>query len=370
MAATATTPLPAELYDDRKWLLESPRDVWRTFQERLERFGGHSYRVTFRKQMAIALVYTSNRLEGTLPAGASERATYSILAEEWAAAADCGDRPPMSPSASLADEGETWSAEGGNRGESISKTRVQMRQHLRALLYLTSRLSERWTPDTVREAHRILMSGAVEMDEDCRWGGGGGATSADSAVGGGTAHFLVPAGEWRTTPAHAGTHAFPMLAPDGMHGSMAAILASFEDAVRSPNAAVRLIKAPADLLYEVVTLHPFTNGNGRLCRLLFAAAAMKAGLPFPAIFAASFGKSAKRRYLQALTQARTNKDACRKFLYMVALATLSTVMENFVTNVDCIEGFPSRPVVAVAAASGGAGRTSGSGDEVVARTTE
>ncbi len=55
-----------------------------------------------------------------------------------------------------------------------------------------------------------------------------------------------------------------------------------------------------DLHYEFVSIHPFTDGNGRTARLLFNFALLKNGYPLTVIH-----KEERKAYLTSLEKAQT-----------------------------------------------------------------
>jgi Fic family protein len=60
------------------------------------------------------------------------------------------------------------------------------------------------------------------------------------------------------------------------------------------------------LFYNILNIHPFSNGNGRLCRLLFSASLCGQKFPFPVMFSISHRRPSKsyKRYIQAIKSVR------------------------------------------------------------------
>lgn len=276
----------------KEWLLTEPDATLRAVTEALRDRAPYSvpYASTFSRRMLTVLVYTSNRLEDTLPEGVKEHETYALLDEIAAAASDV--RPP--------EPAERWPAEGGDGGK---QTRAQLVQHMHAARFLFRLVGAPLTVEAVTEAHRLLMAGAE-----------------DSGV-------PVKAGAFRDRPACAGTHPYPEGDPAMLRDSLAAIVAAFNRCIDSPDDNT-VVTAPVRLFYDTITLHPFENGNGRLCRLLFAYAAMRAGAPFPVPLTSGHRK-ARGHYMRAIFQARRGNMS---ELHTLALMSIEAVLCSFREN--------------------------------------
>lgn len=68
-----------------------------------------------------------------------------------------------------------------------------------------------------------------------------------------------------------------------------------------------LFKTCAWLLFELLDLHPFSDGNGRLCRILCSYALSKLN-PFPTPIYNVWTDSSKHDYIEALVEARKSPD--------------------------------------------------------------
>ena len=248
-ADVKTLPTPPPLdnlrYDDR-----SPEESWRRCVEFGERWKSESadqspcskeIRVEmdmFKKRKAIDLVWMSNKLEGTLPKGASEYKTYSLLTELLEVAPDARAKLDLSGSS---DDGT---------GSEDRKSKQQLVQHMQAYCRLCDTAitrGEELSVDLIKETHGLLMDG---LKNDGR---------------------TVSAGAYREGPASADGHSFP----EHKH-----IPATMDKIVREYS--VKCSEADHDpyqlaswLLFEVISLHPFEDGNGRLCRLLWCYSLME-----------------------------------------------------------------------------------------------
>ena len=69
----------------------------------------------------------------------------------------------------------------------------------------------------------------------------------------------------------------------------------------------KMFKTCSFLLFELLDLHPFGDGNGRLCRLL-CSYALSSVTPFPTPIYNVWSKSKKDDYVQALVDARKSKN--------------------------------------------------------------
>jgi Fic family protein len=91
------------------------------------------------------------------------------------------------------------------------------------------------------------------------------------------------------------------------------------------------IAAATYLFYEMITVHPFPNGNGRLCRMLMAWSLLKDGFPFPVSFSSGHSKR-RRHYLHAIEAARKPVFGHRGELNTTLLVSMERVMGNYLEN--------------------------------------
>jgi Fic family protein len=219
----------------------------------------------FIKRTMLGFVFIANKLERTLPAGYEDFQTYKLLEEL------ISDEPgdPQFPEGPVQ---HTWPAEGGGSKE---QARQQLLQFGRAVQYLCYPLKSPLTVADICMAHKIMMWGAMEDGH------------------------LLAAGEFRLKPSHSGTgYVYPE--PEVIPGRLQHIISSYNAKLSSGQVPSYILAA--DLLYEFVTLHPFQNGNGRMCRLLAAYAAKAAGEPFLLHLSNGHGKT-RSHYEQVLRHA-------------------------------------------------------------------
>lgn len=154
----------------------------------------------------------------------------------------------------------------------------------------------------IEETHAALMDGAQRDDGPHSSG-------------------AVPAGVLRTEDVRAGDFVFPRHAV--VPERLTALCAKFERDLATGHA----VEAAALLLLAFVTLHPFVDGNGRTCRLLFAYALMRAGFPFPVVFSSGH-KKAREHYMRALIAAQQRRHYWG--VYAIAWASVVRCVNNYV----------------------------------------
>lgn len=107
----------------------------------------------------------------------------------------------------------------------------------------------------------------------------------------------------RQGPVHAGPYSFPSheCIPSGMDK----ILSDYNKKAADPNHD--MYDLASWLLLKFVTLHPFEDGNGRMCRLLWCYSLMKDGLPFP-LTISSGHPGAHHHYVKEIQADRRSKE--------------------------------------------------------------
>ncbi len=292
--------LESPTFAKKGWMLHNPE---KTFSEVVDKIrneagllSGH-YVSAFSKHMMAILVYTSNKLESTLPAGISEKEACRILDEIYLEGnqKNFWDVPT-----------ETWSADGDVKGNNV---RPQFLQHMRAARYLLEHIDMPLTVDAVLKTHQLLMNGATDDDGN-----------------------PIMAGKFRDHACHAGHHTFPIGDQNMLHTALTKIVEAFNRSMAELHVST-LITAPVRLMYETITLHPFQNGNGRLCRLLFAFAVRKAGVPFPVPFTTGHSK-ARSHYVRAILRARRGDMG---ELHSMALMSINATLHDFEVHVRLTE---------------------------------
>ena len=106
---------------------------------------------------------------------------------------------------------------------------------------------------------------------------------------------------------------------------MDAACAWFNQGVASGAGAAHLA---AGLYYNLIKVHPFTNGNGRLCRLLASTAFQRVGFPFVELPKNGHSKSHKH-FIQAWQWADSHSQNSLKHLELYMLQCLLETCLSF-----------------------------------------
>ena len=229
---------------------ENLTDVWRDCTKRLEDWKeGRLAALELEEQkkrrmassMAVKLIWETNVLEDTIPSNISQEEVAGVLERIYN------------------NEDDT-----GNEDSPIGI--AQMINHLKAFMYLLSHKEEHLTEDLIKETHRIMMEGLSNEQG-----------------------FPVKNGEYRQSSVHAGYHLFP--SHECIPLAMKMIVKEYNERISKPDHDPHVLAAW--IHFEVVSLHPFEDGNGRTSRLLWCYSLMKDGLPFPPVLTSGHKKSQK-----------------------------------------------------------------------------
>ena len=223
---------------------------------------------------AISLVYFSNHIEHS---GLSSEETYTLCTEHLK------NSPPTSPDDDdIIDEAISSPRAASTR----TRNRDEIIQHMDAFLYLYDRVIVQDRPldeRLIMNAHKIMMKGLVEG-----------------------------AGSYRKCPVYAGHHQF--LPEDCVPRAMSSLVANYnaqlDQLKREPEETQQPFYLAAKLSYEFVTIHPFIDGNGRLCRLLLNIVLLSMSVPFCSALGYSSGhKKARSHYFRCIEHARANQGS-------------------------------------------------------------
>lgn len=237
----------------------------------------------FYKAQLATLVCETNRLEGTACIDGSSMATIATFV---AGGGSTGN--------------ETWPEEGGGGPQSPTTCR-QWFQFCTASSVLLEALHEPLSADLLLRIHGIMMEGST-LGQDA------GALRTESVCAGGRG---------------ASTHVFPNA--EEIPGLLQRICDSFNLEERHP------VQRASYLLYEVLSIHPFRNGNGRIARLFLSWSLMRDGFPF-AVPVSSGHKQSQSHYLHAVDRARGQVYGATPTLAeinAIVLVSLVRVMDNF-----------------------------------------
>lgn len=156
------------------------------------------------------------------------------------------------------------------------------------------------SPEAIVAAHATMMHGAYGMGSHAREG-------------------FAPG--LRTSSARAGSYEFP--ASEEVGPGLERLVSAFEERLGT----VHVAKLAADLLCDFVTLHPFENGNGRMCRMLFAYAVHRCGFPFTCCVTSD--DEPYKDYISALRRAQTNLSISRRYdVYWLAIFSIGAAVAN------------------------------------------
>ena len=272
----------------KEWLLDDPDSSYESLVKFMEDENGavseDNYATVFLKRTAMISIFRSNSLEGTLPLGSTASESYNILETTYKNCEVPDDEP--------------WNVDGN------TPSRSQMSHHLLALLFLTEpdMLQRDLTVADVLNVHKIMMKNSTGM--------------------------LGDGGKFRSHAVYAQNHVYPEGDPVQLERECASILASYNDSIRN---GICFIVSAADLFYKMITLHPFSDGNGRLCRLLVSYALMRAGYPF-IVTLCSFHRKSRNHYMMAIFEGR--RTGKLRQLRTLILTSAFYVMRNYEDNTN------------------------------------
>jgi len=266
------------------WLRKDDKPAEQFIKEMLEYcekdYKTDLYPLEFINSKVVDLIYMSNKLEGTIPADDDQHQTIKFLLD-------------LTLKEIESFEAEPWPVDGNKKGQA---NKSQMTQHLLAYKYLCSKesLKEPLTVDKIKKTHELLLNKSVDENGQ-----------------------NVLCGSYRTQNVFVGNHQY--LKPEIIENKMDRIVDEFNQS------SDHFVLRTAKLFYETINLHPFIDGNGRLCRLLITYALMKSGVPFAVpIFASS---KSQKRYLDAIFRKRYKNDY--SFLLQIILYSLYCTRKSF-----------------------------------------
>ncbi|KAJ3084072.1 hypothetical protein HK102_000769 [Quaeritorhiza haematococci] len=184
-----------------------------------------------------------------------------------------------------------------------ARSRKEIVQHAQAFRFLQRRLIEEkrdLTLEDICEAHRILVNGLLRED------------GRDAQPG-----------CLREEAVFAGYHEF--IPHQAVKRSLNTLIDEFNDQIKYTD--TNAFSFAAWVLFEFVSIHPFLDGNGHMCRMLMNMVLLKLGVPFPVAFGFSSGHhKAKSHYIQCIMDARKrggktyrlNVVVCRHFIALLA----------------------------------------------------
>ena len=271
------------------------------------------YLPTFVRRSGLVHVCTSIKLEGTMPQNAHRDATYALLEELW-------DETEVTVSdADTADATQTWPIDVPGDGRPTS---AQLRQHVRALKYLfSSTVTETpLTEEHIQRAYQLLVTGAVDED------------------GGRLAPFpwkmdVGPFAQYRTITLYA-AGGYVFTEADDVQPALQRAIRRFNDsrvAILAGDASYEFspVYVATRLFHDMLVIHPFRNGNGRLSRMLLAYALFVLGVvPFPVSY--SCGQSSqhtRQHYMSGIKRIDANGEF--SFAIVDVVLSIGAALSNF-----------------------------------------
>ena len=85
------------------------------------------------------------------------------------------------------------------------------------------------------------------------------------------------------------------------------------------------ISATVKLFADVINIHPFEDGNGRLCRVILSHVLVQSGCSLFPVLLSSFHKRGRKHYIRAVRRYYDNP----LMLYTMVAALLVHVWDNF-----------------------------------------
>ena len=136
-------------------------------------------------------------------------------------------------------------------------------------------------------------------------------------------------GKYRETPVFAGFKTFaPVSAIDRL---VKDALHRYYKSVEDEDCDV--ILAAAHLFSDLINIHPFEDGNGRICRMILSHVLIQSGLSLFPVLLSSFHRWGRRHYVQAVKRFNENPS----MLYTMIATSLVRVWDNFEQNVSLME---------------------------------
>lgn len=243
----------------------------------------------YRHQLAV-LIIDMNKMEGIIHPSVRQEDIFTSIKRFL-------EEPETEPPAVF------WNAEGSREVDTIS-TRRQLYQCTKAAVHLLEKnLREPLSLSLILETYRIMMENSYMEDKRGN-------------------QTLLPVTDTRDCDVFAGYYCF---APaQHVKGCLAALCNYYNHDTGS----IHPVSRATYLFYELITVHPFLNGNGRLCRLFLAWSLMRDGLPFPVSFSTGH-KKRRQHYLHAIETARVEPTGHRGELNAIVVVSLERILGKY-----------------------------------------
>lgn len=179
--------------------------------------------------------------------------------------------------------------------------------HLKALKYIIAIANEKepLTVDVIKNISALLMKNTG---------------SEISAMGG---NFDSSKGDFRKVTVRAGTQTF--IDYKKVPGEVESLVKYINDNINKAKNYKQINDLAFDSHYQIVTIHPFADGNGRLSRLLMNYVQQYHNITLSIIY-----QTFKSDYFQALNETRKEKNVnvFRKFMYLQTKIRLKELIQN------------------------------------------
>eukprot|EP01033_Poteriospumella_lacustris_P008535 gene8535-6152_t len=279
------------------WAKDCAPDDWRDRLNRINtkmsqwRQGDPPSAEFYRAQLAKMLLDV-NRMEGTvspkLPEGEALSAILKFLN-------DSCEEPAV----------VAWNAEGARTGDTVSSSDRQLYQMARAAVHLFRENAHApLSLELIQSTYRRMMEHAYQEDKR----------------GNRTA---LPVDDFRTSPVYAGLYMFAPAA-----AAKNAVIALCHDYNDGQARAMHPVGRATYLFYELITIHPFGNGNGRLCRLFLAWSLLRDDCLLPVSFSSGH-KKRRQHYLHAINRARLEPFNNRGELNAILVVSLERTLRDY-----------------------------------------
>ena len=255
-----------------------------------------SFNRFFQHQLAFA-AFDANRMEGTIGGHLRQEPTVSLIHDYLSGS----EAPPEEP----------WPADGSRTPNERADNRQLYQFTMAAKYLLVDNLQRDLSVELICDVHDIMMKNAYDL-----------------GVGG--EHVPLAIGRLRREAdehVYAGDNQY--LSPFAVPGAVEALVETYN--ARSSSILQHSVSAATWLFYNLLAIHPFMNGNGRLCRLFLAWSLLRDGFPFPVDFSSGHAK-ARQHYFRAILLARRVDNRSRGELNAILLESMSRVLANFETN--------------------------------------
>ena len=294
------------------WLEEEPDDYYDNCKQRSEEWKkvliddsdtvrAHAKKTMnhFVKMKSIIMV-TNNKLGKDLPKELkTDHQTFSLLQQHF----DCNDEEGM---IQLEAEAEADISQKATDAEEGKASKLQSFQRMKALKFIMNeaKREQDLSEELIKKCHKIMMEGLTVCD------------------GSPPKPRSVRPGEYRTEAVFANEYVFPE--HEVVPNEMQKLVEDYN--IKAGDDKYNKIELAAWLFYELISLHPFLDGNGRTCRLLLCFSLMRHGLPFPFTLSSGHKKSYKH-YIDAIQKSQSRPSFRPGGVSHAPITTLTVVSQ-------------------------------------------